>query len=175
MVSSQKKVINLPRTHEKLPCKGELYRFIGQRDPLVQTNKETDRHRVTLLQGLSVFTILSLKNGYTLQILRRNVYKGVLKVVLCILHGLEVSLANLGNSQGLASAYHMLELSHTHCWSKVGRLADRQIERQTDRQIDRQIDRHPARAGGLPGKPGQQSGPSISLSYARAFSYTLLE
>ena len=40
VVPSPKIVINLPRTYEKLHCKGEPYRFGGQRDLLALT----DRH-----------------------------------------------------------------------------------------------------------------------------------
>ena len=38
VVHSPKIVINLSWTYEKLPCKGEPYRFSGYQDPLVQTN-----------------------------------------------------------------------------------------------------------------------------------------
>ena len=34
-------VINLPRSYEKLPRKGELQRFSGSRNPMVQTNRQT--------------------------------------------------------------------------------------------------------------------------------------
>ena len=42
VVPSLKIVINLPRTYEKLPCKGEPYQFIGKRDSSLQRNKQTD-------------------------------------------------------------------------------------------------------------------------------------
>ena len=51
-ISSTKIVINLPRTYENLPCKLEAYRLSGKRDSSVQTEKQTDRHPVTLLLGL---------------------------------------------------------------------------------------------------------------------------
>ncbi len=34
--------INLPSSYEKLHCKGIPYQFSGQRDPLVQTERQTD-------------------------------------------------------------------------------------------------------------------------------------
>ena len=37
----------MPKTYEKLHCKGEPYQFSGKRDPSVQTNRQTDP--VTLL------------------------------------------------------------------------------------------------------------------------------
>ncbi len=43
VVPPPKKIyINLPWTYEKLPCKGEPDRSSGQRDPLLQTNKQTN-------------------------------------------------------------------------------------------------------------------------------------
>ena len=53
------------------------------------------------------------------QCLRKSVYKGILKILLTIVHGLEISIANFGVG-GLASAFHLLEISHTHFWTKVG-------------------------------------------------------
>ena len=43
VLPSPKIVINLPRTYAKLPCKEEPYRLSGQRDPLVQTERQIDR------------------------------------------------------------------------------------------------------------------------------------
>ena len=40
VIPTSKTVINLPRTYEKLQCKGEPFRFSGYRNPSVQT----DRH-----------------------------------------------------------------------------------------------------------------------------------
>ncbi|XP_050526812.1 MAP kinase-activating death domain protein isoform X2 [Daktulosphaira vitifoliae] len=47
----------------------------------------------------------------------RGVYKGMLKGLLAIIHGLEVSFANQCGG-GLASAFQVLEIAHTHYWSK---------------------------------------------------------
>ena len=44
-------------------------------------------------------------------------YKGILKVLLTIIYGLEVSVANAGLG-GLSSAFRVLEISHTHFWTK---------------------------------------------------------
>ena len=42
----------------------------------------------------------------------------MLKVLLTIVHGLEISISNYGVG-GLSSAFHLLEISHTHFWTKV--------------------------------------------------------
>ena len=41
VVQSPKIAINLHRNYEKLHCKGEPYRFGGQRDPSAQTDRQT--------------------------------------------------------------------------------------------------------------------------------------
>lgn len=43
----------------------------------------------------------------------------MLKVLQACIHGLEVSFANSG-SGGLASVFYLLEIAHTHYWSKDG-------------------------------------------------------
>ena len=62
-----------------------------------------------------LFTSNSL---FFLQCLKKSVYKGMLKVLLTIVHGLEISISNYGVG-GLSSAFHLLEISHTHFWTKV--------------------------------------------------------
>ena len=47
-VPSPKIVRNLPRTYEKLHCKGEPYRFSGKQDPLVQTDIDPITFKVFL-------------------------------------------------------------------------------------------------------------------------------
>ena len=47
----------------------------------------------------------------------KPVYKGMLKLLLAVVGGLELSLANSGLG-GLASAFRLLEISHTHFWSR---------------------------------------------------------
>ena len=45
-------------------------------------------------------------------------WKGLLKVLLCLLHGLEASfLGGSGAAGGVASAFHALEVMHTHYWA----------------------------------------------------------
>lgn len=44
-------------------------------------------------------------------------YKGILKVMVTIVSGLEVSVSNSGLG-GLSSAFRLLELCHTHFWTK---------------------------------------------------------
>ena len=58
-----------------------------------------------------------LCNQYSPQCLTKSVYKGVLKVLLAVITGLEVSLNNFGVG-GLSSACRLLEIAHTHYWSK---------------------------------------------------------
>ena len=45
-------------------------------------------------------------------------YKGILKILLASIHGLDVSVSNQGIG-GIASAFQLLEIAHTHFWSKV--------------------------------------------------------
>nr|CAD7455175.1 unnamed protein product [Timema tahoe] len=47
----------------------------------------------------------------------RPVWKGMLKVLLAVIFGLEQSYANFGLG-GMASAFQVLEIAHTHFWSK---------------------------------------------------------
>lgn len=41
----------------------------------------------------------------------------MLKMLLAVVHGLEVTFSNFGLG-GMASAFQMLEVAHTHYWSK---------------------------------------------------------
>ncbi|XP_050064071.1 MAP kinase-activating death domain protein isoform X5 [Aphis gossypii] len=49
--------------------------------------------------------------------INRFVWKGMLKALLAIIHGLEVSFGNQSGG-GLASAFQVLEIAHTHYWAK---------------------------------------------------------
>ena len=54
--------------------------------------------------------------------LGKTIWKGVLRLITAVVHGLEVSQSGSGASQvslssGLASAFQLLELIHTHYWS----------------------------------------------------------
>ncbi|KAL4104662.1 hypothetical protein QTP88_019944 [Uroleucon formosanum] len=49
--------------------------------------------------------------------INRFVWKGMLKALLAIIHGLEVSFSNQCGG-GLASAFQVLEIAHTHYWAK---------------------------------------------------------
>ncbi|GAB6028666.1 hypothetical protein CHUAL_004492 [Chamberlinius hualienensis] len=49
--------------------------------------------------------------------LSRAVWKGYLKLVQCVIQGLEHTYSNFGLG-GSASAYQILEIAHTHYWSK---------------------------------------------------------
>lgn len=47
----------------------------------------------------------------------RPVWKAMLKVLLAVCSGLEVSYSNYGLG-GMASAFQVLEIAHTHYWTK---------------------------------------------------------
>nr|XP_014294410.1 MAP kinase-activating death domain protein isoform X5 [Halyomorpha halys] len=47
----------------------------------------------------------------------KNVWKGMLKVIQAIVTGLEITYANYGLG-GMASAFQVLEIAHTHYWTK---------------------------------------------------------
>ncbi|EDS34049.1 map-kinase activating death domain protein [Culex quinquefasciatus] len=47
----------------------------------------------------------------------KPVYKGALKCLLAITHGLEHTVSNFGLG-GMASVFQMMEIAHTHYWSK---------------------------------------------------------
>jgi len=54
---------------------------------------------------------------FSIQYINRFVWKGMLKALLAIIHGLEVSFSNQCGG-GLASAFQVLEIAHTHYWAK---------------------------------------------------------
>ncbi|XP_057656442.1 MAP kinase-activating death domain protein isoform X1 [Diorhabda carinulata] len=47
----------------------------------------------------------------------KPVWKGTLKILLAIVHGLEVTYSNFGLG-GMASVFQLCEIAHTHYWSK---------------------------------------------------------
>ncbi|XP_046395565.1 MAP kinase-activating death domain protein isoform X5 [Ischnura elegans] len=47
----------------------------------------------------------------------RAVWKGMLKALIAVVHGLEVTYTNFGLG-GMASVFQVLEIAHTHYWSK---------------------------------------------------------
>lgn len=51
------------------------------------------------------------------QCLDRPVWKGLLRIAMSIIHGLElaVTTATIG---GMASAFYLLEIAHTHYWQR---------------------------------------------------------
>lgn len=51
------------------------------------------------------------------QSLNKPVYKGMLTLVKAIIHGLEHTYQNHGLG-GMASAFMLLEIIHTHYWNK---------------------------------------------------------
>lgn len=52
-----------------------------------------------------------------MQTLNKPVYKGMLTLVKAIIHGLEHTYQNHGLG-GMASAFMLLEIIHTHYWNK---------------------------------------------------------
>lgn len=51
------------------------------------------------------------------QCIPKPVWKGMLKVLLAVVHGLEQTYSNFGLG-GMASAFQMCEIAHTHYWTK---------------------------------------------------------
>lgn len=47
----------------------------------------------------------------------KAIWRGMLKCVQAIAHGLDVTYSNFGLG-GMASVFHLMEISHTHFWSK---------------------------------------------------------
>lgn len=47
----------------------------------------------------------------------KNIWKGILKVLLAVVHGLEVTFSNFGLG-GMASVFQLTEIAHTHFWTK---------------------------------------------------------
>lgn len=47
----------------------------------------------------------------------KQVWRGMLKCVLAIAHGLEATYANFGLG-GMASVFQLMEIAHTHFWTK---------------------------------------------------------
>ena len=88
---------------------------------LSKLNKSMDRKVAPddhIQDVVSIYSLCFKIYQHFLQCLKKSVYKGMLKVLLTIVHGLEVSMSNFGVG-GLASAFQLLEISHTHFWTKV--------------------------------------------------------
>ncbi len=51
------------------------------------------------------------------QCLERPVWKGVLRLATAVIHGLELSVTT-NTTGGMASAFHLLEIAHTHYWHR---------------------------------------------------------
>lgn len=48
----------------------------------------------------------------------KSVWKGMLKIVNAMIYGLEQNYLHHGSSSGMASAFTILEIAHTHYWIK---------------------------------------------------------
>ena len=53
------------------------------------------------------------------QCLERAVWKGLLKILTAIVHGLEVSASATVGNLCTASAFRALEMAHTHYWTRL--------------------------------------------------------
>ena len=81
----------------------------------IESKVAPDDHIEDVVRHTNIPVFLS--NELFPQCLTKSVYKGVLKVLLAVINGLEVSLNNFGVG-GLSSAFRLLEICHTHFWSK---------------------------------------------------------
>ena len=54
-----------------------------------------------------------------MQCLERAVWKGLLKILTAIVHGLEASTTATGGNMSTASAFRALEMAHTHYWTRL--------------------------------------------------------
>ena len=61
--------------------------------------------------------LLYLVCFWLFQAISKAVYKGMLSLMKAFIHGLETTFQNYGLG-GMASAYMVLEIAHTHCWTK---------------------------------------------------------
>ncbi|KAI3386650.1 hypothetical protein SNEBB_002320 [Seison nebaliae] len=59
-------------------------------------------------------------------LISKEVYKGTVKLCQLIIHGLERTYANNGLG-GMASAFQLLELAHTHFWQKIEKASSQNI------------------------------------------------
>lgn len=55
---------------------------------------------------------------WLLQCVNKSVWKGMLKLLQAVVAGLEVTFSNQGIG-GMASAFQVLEIAHTHYWAKT--------------------------------------------------------
>ena len=55
--------------------------------------------------------------NFGLQCVKKPVWKGMLKLLKEVIAGLEVTYMNFGLG-GMSSAFQVLEISHTHYWSR---------------------------------------------------------
>ena len=89
-----------------------LNKFLSSLEPKVSPD---DHIQDVVSRYLIEFNIHLIINF--LQCIAKPVYKGILKVLLTVVSGLELSISNAGLG-GLSSAFRLLELAHTHFWTK---------------------------------------------------------
>ena len=54
-----------------------------------------------------------------MQCLERAVWKGLLKILTAIVHGVEASMCATSGNLCTASAFRALEMAHTHYWTRL--------------------------------------------------------
>ncbi len=119
-----------------------------------------------------------LKNVSSNQCLERTIWKGMLKVLLAVVHGLEFSAtSNINNNssnsansskkanKGLASAFGALEIAHTHYWTKEVLADDKEAAVAADNSCHNQLMPSysgPSALGSNSGANGKQRPTSIT-------------
>ncbi|XP_055525990.1 MAP kinase-activating death domain protein isoform X9 [Wyeomyia smithii] len=88
----------------------------------------------------------------------KPVYKGTLKCLLAITHGLENTVANFGLG-GMASVFQMMEIAHTHYWSKdlTDNTADLSTSLLSSRSVSPMGSRENLRSPQSPAEPADWS------------------
>lgn len=72
---------------------------------------------VVMHESLKILSDTSIKIGLFEQCVSRAVWKGMLKMLIAVTAGLEQTYINHG-SGGMASSFQLLEIAHTHYWTK---------------------------------------------------------
>ncbi|XP_053682478.1 MAP kinase-activating death domain protein isoform X1 [Sabethes cyaneus] len=88
----------------------------------------------------------------------KPVYKGTLKCLLAITHGLENTVGNFGLG-GMASVFQMMEIAHTHYWSKdlTDNTADMPTSLLSSRSVSPMGSRENLRSPQSPAEPADWS------------------
>ena len=81
---------------------------------------EDEQYRMLILQRLNKTFPRKISPDYHIEDVQitKLVWKGMLKIVLAMVYGLEQNYLHHGSSSGMASAFTVLEIAHTHYWVK---------------------------------------------------------